>query len=367
MASLNEKIACLGTKHDLEEDKARIMDTLTDINLVNFNNVERYNKNGNHEVLQAFLKLVNDNLRFSAKSEVISNLNANINRINGASAAATMVKEMITELRDICTKASDRTITSEQRETLAFEFRGMLRQVFQVQNDCKFNGMKSLPVLPSSASVTVMPSSGAAMGDLVDTGTQVNATAGTWSEYALKAAGGASGPTGDYTKFKQDVLAETQKGIWKAQIGFDTASILNYELYFWGAKFIMENSHSKPPPNPNPGNIAHVYNQSLRWVDGLHKTAGDNNPATYGDHKTAENCVDKLQTEEATMEAKISGYDAVHDYLARQVEVCELECEAALFSIESQRSEAKNALEEELQNLIRQQEYLNAVCAYRPM
>ena len=67
------------------------------------------------------------------------------------------------------------------------------------------------------------------------------------------------------------------------------------------------------------------------------------------------------------MESKMNGYEAVHDYLERQIEVVELEAEAALFSIESQRSEAENALEDELQNIIRQQEYLNAVCQYRPM
>jgi hypothetical protein len=110
-----------------------------------------------------------------------------------------------------------------------------------------------------------------------------------------------------------------------------------------------------------------IRSQALRWVDGEYRETGDDNATTYGDHKTTEMCIDNLLTEEVLMESKISGYDAVRDYLARQVEVCELECEAALFSIESQRSEAKNALEEELQNLIRQQEYLNAVCAYRPM
>ena len=145
MASLNEKIACLGTKHDLEEDKARIMDTLTDINLVNFNNVERYNKNGNHEVLQAFIKLVNDNLRYSAKAEVVSNLVSNMNRINGASATAASVKEMITEMRDVCTKASDQTITPTQRDVLAREMGNMLRQIHQLQRDTKYNGIRSLP------------------------------------------------------------------------------------------------------------------------------------------------------------------------------------------------------------------------------
>ena len=347
MASLNEKIACLGTKHDLEEDKARIMETLTEINLINFNNLERYNKNGNHEVLQAFLKLVNDNLRYSAKSEVISNLNANMNRVNGATSAATMVKEMITEMRDICTKASDRTITDEQRTTLAFEFKGMLRQTFQIQNDCKFNGMKSLPNLATLGSITNMPSSGADMNTLTQAAADgdVSMVTGTWSNFAFDAVGT------DHTDLKKDIQAKDYKGKWKAQIGFDSLSTLTYELYFWGPKFIMENAHTVTAPTLK-------VEKSLRWVDAA---------VVADDHTQAENCIDKLQVEEAKMQSKISGYDAVHDYLARQVEVCELENEAALFSIESQRSEAKNALEEELQNLIRQQEYLNAVTSYRPM
>jgi len=335
MASLNEKIACLGTKHDLEEDKARIMDTLTDINLVNFNNVERYNKNGNHEVLQAFLKLVNDNIRFSAKSEVIANLNANINRIDGASAAATMVKEMITELRDICTKASDRTIVDKQRDTLSYEFKGMLRQAFQIQNDCKFNGMRSLPHM--KVAISAMPASSATMGKYNNVTSAFDGT-GTWSKFARDVSGVDN----------SDTVATYQKGKWKAQIGFDTASTLEYDLYFWGPKFIMDNAN-------HVDDAVTKKTTGLQWLD------------TSSDHANAEKIIDPLQGQEALMESKISGYDAVHDYLVRQTEVCELECEAALFSIESQRSEAKSALEEELQNLIRQQEYLNAVCAYRPM
>ena len=115
MASLSEKIACIGNKHDIESSKQRIMQTLTDINLVNFNNVERYNKNDNNETLQAFVDLVNASTQDTLLYQVVSDLNADNNRLNITVKTLTSVKQMVSNIRDMCTLASDEKLTYLQR------------------------------------------------------------------------------------------------------------------------------------------------------------------------------------------------------------------------------------------------------------
>lgn len=301
------------------------MQTLTDINLVNFNNVERYNKNDNNETLQAFVDLVNANARFSSLPEVVSNLNANNNRINITVKTMTTVKQLITDIRDICTKASDESFTTLQRDGYHAQMMDRLIQSQRIQAESKYNGLNNFKTFNPHPS-TLKPSGDTVPSDYSDLFT-------TYANPATQLVDGTA-PV-DYEDIGQ---------VWKAQVGFDTGSILNYTILRWGPKFMEIDSSG-----------SEYFNFKNSDTVTAHIAASK-----------AESAIDVLQKEEVRLQKDIANLQSVYSYLERQQSQVKSDHEAAIRSIEDQRASAKKQLENQLKNQIRQIEYLNLVVGYRP-
>jgi len=326
MASLSEKIACIGNKHDIESGKQRIMQTLTDINLVNFNNVERYNKNDNNETLQAFVDLVNANARFSSLPEVVSNLNANNNRINITVKTLTSVKQLISNIRDICTKGSDESITTLQRDGYHAQMMDRLIQTQRIQHESKYNGLSNFAAYGSAQLPSSLQPSGSTSASTYET---------LFNTFA------AANITTSSEGVKLDKV-ET----WKAQVGFDTGSTLTYKITTWGPKFMD----------------ADYVTAAKKYMN--FKSSSATEP--HADATKAENAINVFQKEELRLQKDIADLQSVYSYLERQQAQVKADHQAAIKSIEDQRSSAKRQLETQLKNQIRQIEYLNLVVGYRP-
>jgi len=405
MSSLSEKISSIGVKHDIEEIKLDILKSLTDINLVNFNNVDRYNKNQNNETLAAFIQLVNDNIRYSSLNQVVSNLNANCTRINIVTTAFTSVKDMVALMRDNATKGSDQTLTDSQREEHANRVRLLFYQSLKIQYDCKYNGMHAIDLeLTSQLNSSNSQYAVAGNNDVAPYDKLHQVVSG--SPWTLPVAGASITDTSTWDEIKLvmtsnictrslitgndhgPVLRRTEDRTieWKAQIGFDTGSTLTYTIQSWGPIFAEGKMDAYATDDANdfgtngivkfgtvgPANANSVYalqvNKSeglLNFADNLPTNAPTPDKVVSWGHKRAENLIDSLQQEERVVENRVAYLKSMYDYLQRALLNVKGEHKAAMESIESQRSTAKRELETELQNHIRQIEYLNALILFR--
>jgi flagellin-like hook-associated protein FlgL len=321
------------------------MQTLTDINLVNFNNVERYNKNDNNETLQAFVDLVNANARFSSLPEVVSNLNANNNRINITVKSMTSVKQIISDIRDLCTKASDESLTPLQRDGYHAQLMDRLIQTQRIQQESKYNGLSNF------AAFKVLPSSLKPSGSTNRT-SYLNLFGSNYASHA------------DMTKVENNVSVDIEEP-WKAQVGFDTGSTLNYDIVRWGPAFMKANHQDMA--NGSTDNKFDFGKGAQKRDATLNNGAGGNVACTPNDQASrAEQCIAVMQAQELRLQKDIADLQSVYSYLERQQAQVKTDHAAAMSAMEKQRSSAKRQLENELKNQIRQVEYLNLVVGYRP-
>jgi flagellin-like hook-associated protein FlgL len=325
------------------------MQTLTDINLVNFNNVERYNKNDNNETLQAFVDLVNANARFSSLPEVVSNLNANNNRINISVKTMTSVKQIISDIRDLCTKASDESLTSLQRDGYHAQLMDRLIQTQRIQQESKYNGLSNFSKFPANNLPSSLKPSGSSSATTYTGLFETYATTG--NNLTMSTITTVNGVT-TYNDIPEP---------WKAQVGFDTGSTLDYNISRWGPAFMK--SHHTPLTANSATNKFDFGTDAKKWDATNNASTG---ATAHECAERAELCIDEMQKQELRLQKDIADLQSVYAYLERQQAQVKTDHEAAIKSIESQRASAKRQLENDLKNQIRQIEYLNLVVGYRP-
>ena len=191
---LYSKFDSIGKSHEIDLEIENITEAINTLQLITVETVDRYTKNYLNPTVEAYVALINSNIKFSSMSHIESNLNANLNRIRVASSVLRNVKDYMTECRSLATKASDETITASRRSDYQERIDSLIKKSLVIQREAKFNEMKIFDL-------------------------------GNFSTI--------SNPEGIDIVANPSQFDALEKS-WKAQIGFNSSDIFEYKIKSWG-------------------------------------------------------------------------------------------------------------------------------------
>ena len=150
MSSLCDKLMCLGKRQELESLKSKLMGWLTDVSLIDFENISMYQNNEDQDQVKYFLDWVDRNKIYATADEVVANIDANKQRLNLANIKLNEFKDMWMKVRELATLAADDAHTAEQRLEFKAEADQIIAQIESIKNELQFN---SKPVFNVAYSV----------------------------------------------------------------------------------------------------------------------------------------------------------------------------------------------------------------------
>ena len=142
MSSLCDKLMCLGKRQELESLKSKLMGWLTDVSLIDFENISMYQNNEDQDQVKYFLDWVDRNKIYATADEVVANIDANKQRLNLANIKLNEFKDMYMKVRELAVLAADDAYTVAQRTEFEVEARQIQAQVNSIEAALKFNGEK---------------------------------------------------------------------------------------------------------------------------------------------------------------------------------------------------------------------------------
>ena len=142
MSSLCDKLMCLGKRQELESLKTKLMGRLTDVAMVDFENVSMFQNNEDEDQVKYFLDWVDRNKKYSGADEVVANIDANKQRLNVANVKLNELKDMYMKIRELAVLAADDAHTGAQRTEFESEANSIRSHAWDMYNNLTFNGQK---------------------------------------------------------------------------------------------------------------------------------------------------------------------------------------------------------------------------------
>jgi len=142
MSSLCDKLMCLGKRQELESLKSKLMGWLTDVSLIDFENVSMYQNNEDQDSVKYFLDWVDRNKVYATADEVVANIDANKQRLNLANVKLNEFKDMLMKIRELSLLASDDAHSAAQKDEFVHELKSIHAQIKNVVSELEFNGMR---------------------------------------------------------------------------------------------------------------------------------------------------------------------------------------------------------------------------------
>jgi len=287
MADLTEKMIALSTINAIETEQIEIIADMSVLDTITGENAHSFINNNRLKPIEIFATFLSQTLfRYSSYNQVISNINANINRLGIVVSTLNGLKDMVNEIRNELTRASDQTITDTQRDTHFYNIKQLFKQILLLQFHADFNTMNLFNINIDLREIDIHYFTNVYTSDIFN---------------------------------------------YKAQIGFDTNSTVDYDIKCWPQDDTLKNDLSEP---------------TLL-------------------HSKAEMLIDVFQKHEQELSSMITSHRGVHDFLKRQSVIIEDEYEAAMFGIEEQRSFTKEELVAVMKNNQNRVDLLNATVGYR--
>ena len=138
--SLCDKLKSLGRKSNIEGVKSNLMAKLTDVALVDFENVSMYQKNSDSDDIKHFLEWVDRNKVYATADEVVSNIDANKQRLRLANVKLNEFKDMLMKVRELAILYADDSYSDEQKKEFCHEIESLYEQIIRVIKELEFNG-----------------------------------------------------------------------------------------------------------------------------------------------------------------------------------------------------------------------------------
>lgn len=124
MSSISDKIICLGKRHDLEDQKMRLLGALVDINNITFDNVDLVAENQDSDAVRHFKNWVQRNRVLAGTDEVVANVDAGLAMVDLSKSSYSQVQNLTSQLRQTILAAStaltDNEVANYRNDALSY-------------------------------------------------------------------------------------------------------------------------------------------------------------------------------------------------------------------------------------------------------
>mgnify|MGYP003949210027 CR=1 FL=1 len=139
--SYSYQLKCLGNRNNLHKFKIEIINWLSKMNEINFENINQYKTNLKNEPLQNLLQWICKNKKYALYDEIISNIDSNKTILDLARTKLNEINHILLQMKEIALLMINGTITKEQRENYYMEIKSMCTEIQNIYNGLIYNGM----------------------------------------------------------------------------------------------------------------------------------------------------------------------------------------------------------------------------------
>ena len=140
MSSISDKIVCLGQRHELEDKKLRLLTALTDINNINFDNIDVFTENMDSDAVRHFKEWVQRNRITSGTDELVSNVDSGLAMVDLAKSSYGQVLNLASQIRQTILIASSACACGNDITNYKNDLCSLYDQIKAIYTNTEYNG-----------------------------------------------------------------------------------------------------------------------------------------------------------------------------------------------------------------------------------
>ena len=140
MSSISDKIICLGKRHELEDAKLRLLTALTDINNINFDNIDLFTENADSDAVRHFKEWVQRNRIASGVDELVANVDSGLAMVDLAKSSYGQVLNLASQIRQTILLAASMCACGNDISNYKRDLCALYDQIKAIYTNTEFNG-----------------------------------------------------------------------------------------------------------------------------------------------------------------------------------------------------------------------------------